>query len=130
MWQIDRSKEEPETGSMDRVVKHSHNVLLTSPSSNSACLCVSVGRWRKASQTRITASEGQEMGCVYKNEASPVWALMVQMRLSERTGGCPWWECESAGLKASQPGDEDRAELSDSSSPPYELAACHIVAHH
>lgn len=32
MWQIERSKEDPETGSMDRVLKHSHNVLLTSPS--------------------------------------------------------------------------------------------------
>lgn len=36
------------------------------------------------------------------------------------------WECETAGLKASQAGDEGRQELSDSSSTAYELAACHI----
>lgn len=51
-----------------------------------------------------TATEGQEVGCVHKNEASPVLALMVQMRLRERTGGCPWWECER-WMKGSQPAD-------------------------
>lgn len=43
------------------------------------------GKW-------ITGNERQEVGCVHKKEASPVLALMVQMRLWDRTGECSWWE--------------------------------------
>lgn len=35
----------------------------------------------------MTENERQEVGCVHKNEASPVLPLMVQMRLGERMGG-------------------------------------------
>lgn len=35
----------------------------------------------------MTENERQEVGCVHQNEASPVLALMVQMRLGERMGG-------------------------------------------
>lgn len=31
----------------------------------------------------MTESEREKVGCVHKNEASPVLALMVQMRLGE-----------------------------------------------
>lgn len=36
----------------------------------------------------MTENEREEVGCVHKNEASPVLALMVQMRLGERLGAC------------------------------------------
>lgn len=80
---------------MDTVLKHSHNVLLTSASTTrSDGLSVCERRETEGDATNTTANEGQEVGCVFKDEASPVLALMVQMRLRERTGGRPWWECE------------------------------------
>lgn len=35
----------------------------------------------------MTDNKREEVGCVHKSEASPVLALMVQMRLGERLGG-------------------------------------------
>lgn len=67
---------------------------------------------------------------------------MVQMRLGKRMEGRKGgyevelrlrdgeWRCGRAGLKGSEPVDAGRPELCDSDSTPYELAACHIPAHH
>lgn len=49
----------------------------------------------------MTENERQEVGCVHENEASPVLALMVQMRLGEKMGvvcGRTEIEGERAGM--------------------------------
>lgn len=44
----------------------------------------------------MTGNEREEVGCVHKNEASPVLALMVQMRLGGEDGGvCSGSETEA-----------------------------------
>lgn len=62
----------------------------------------------------MTENEREEVGCVQKNEASPVLALMVQMRLGERMRVCVVTEGERergsgdagrVGLKGFEPGD-------------------------
>lgn len=132
-------------GQTNHTLKQRHNALLTPVSTTShdgLPVCESPpdsGVTRKASENGWQEMIDKKWGVCAGEWGFSCLGPNGPNEAGGEDGGCMWWHCDwgrgsgdvkGLGWRGLSQGDWGRPERSDSTSTPYELAACHIPVHH